>query len=364
MELQKEAYLYDKITNNSVRCKNCAHYCQIAPNKRGICGVRENINGKLYALNYGKAVTIAIDPVEKKPLFHFLPGSETLSFATVGCNFSCANCQNWEISQFPKTNKSLIPRHSSPRQSSEDKWRANKDIPGDDFPPRSIVDLALKYGLPSISYTYVEPTIFSEYALDTMKIARKKGLKNIWVSNGFMSKESAEMIIPYLDANNIDIKSFSDDFYRKNCGARLQPVLDTAKRMKRAGVWVEITTLIIPTLSDSDENLTAIANFIAKDLGDETPWHVTRFSGAISWKLEHISDTSSNTIRRAYEIGKIAGLKYVYSGNIPGMDTENTLCPNCGNVCIDRTGNIITRYDINGGCAKCGTNLNITSQTN
>jgi pyruvate formate lyase activating enzyme len=338
MKTKKEVYLYEKNADSAVRCKNCAHYCSIANGKRGICGVRENGNGTLYALNYGKAVSVQIDPVEKKPLFHFLPGTETLSFATVGCNFACANCQNWEISQYPKE---------------------HDDIPGDDFPPQSIVDIALSHKLPSISYTYVEPTIFSEYALDTMKLARAAGLKNIWVSNGFMSKESAEMIIPHLDANNIDIKSFSDDFYRANCGARLQPVLDTAKRMKAANVWVEITTLVIPNLNDSDENLTDIANFIAKELGTETPWHVTQFSGAISWKLKHISNTSAHTLRSAYNIGKTAGLKYVYSGNIPGLETENTYCPKCNSIGIRRNGYSTEILCEGGKCLKCGTDLHI-----
>jgi pyruvate formate lyase activating enzyme len=338
MEAKKEAYLYEKSGTDSVRCLNCAHYCAIAPERRGICGVRQNTGGKLFAINYGKAVSVQIDPIEKKPLFHFLPGTETLSFATVGCNFSCANCQNWEISQYPKT---------------------NAEIPGDDFPPQAIVDIAAKHNCPSISYTYVEPTIFSEYALDTMKLARKKNIKNVWVSNGFMSKESAEMVIPYLDANNIDIKSFSDKFYRTNCGARLQPILDTAKRMKSAGVWVEITTLIIPSLSDSEENLTAIANFIARDLGNNTPWHVTQFSGVISWKLKHISDTSSNTLRKAYNIGREAGLMYVYSGNRPGMDTENTYCSQCGTLCVRRTGFNVSRCDNQGDCQSCGRSLDI-----
>ena len=338
METKKEAYLYEKIEGDKVRCRNCAHYCLIEPGKRGICGVRENFRGTLFAINYGKAISVQIDPVEKKPLFHFLPGSKTLSFATVGCNFACANCQNWEISQYPKS---------------------HAEIPGDDLPPQALVDLALERELPSISYTYVEPTIFSEYALDTMKLARAAGLKNIWVSNGFMSKESAEMVMPYLDANNIDIKSFSDDFYRTNCGARLAPVLETAKRMKDAKVWIEITTLIIPGLNDSDDNLTNIANFIAKDLGNETPWHATQFSGAISWKLKHISDTSSHTLRNAYNIGRAAGLQYVYSGNIPGMNTENTYCPECKTPCIERTGFAPKRFDKNGYCPKCGRNLNI-----
>ncbi len=338
MEPKKEAYLYDNAGGNNVRCKNCAHYCKIASGKRGRCGVRENNGGILYALNYGKAATVAVDPVEKKPLFHFLPGTETLSYATVGCNLACANCQNWEISQYPKN---------------------NPDIPGNNFPPQSIVDIAKQNNLPSISYTYVEPTIFSEYALDTMKIAHQNGIKNIWVSNGFMSKESAEMVIPYLDAINIDIKSFSDDFYKNNCGARLQPVLNTAKRMKDAGVWVEITTLIIPTLNDSDKNITDIANFIVNDLGIATPWHLTQFLGEISWKLKYVSNTSANTLRKAHDMGKKTGLKYVYSGNMPGMDLENTYCPTCKTLVIERNNYIIRRHDAMGKCFNCGTFLDI-----
>jgi len=222
-------------------------------------------------------------------------------------------------------------------------WNSNTqilhlDIPGQNFSPQAIVNLALRYNSPSISYTYVEPTIFLEYALDTMKIARQKGLKNIWVSNGYMSPESIAMVIPYLDANNIDIKSFSDAFYQNNCGGHLQPVLDTCLAMKKAGIWLEITTLIIPTLNDSEENLTAIANFIAQKLGKETPWHVTQFNGAISWKLQNISNTSANTIRQACIIGKKAGLLYVYSGNIPGITAENTYCPQCHYLNIERLG--------------------------
>jgi len=240
MNPPKEAYLYKKLINRKVQCQTCAHKCIILPQRRGICGVRENINGKLYALNYGKAIALNIDPIEKKPFFHFLPGSYSLSMATVGCNLRCLNCQNWDISQG---------------------FKEKKEIPGEDLSPKEIVKIALKNKLPSISYTYTEPTIFLEYALDTMKLAKKAGLKNNFVSNGFMSEESAQMVIPYLDANNIDLKSFSDEFYIENCGARLQPVLDTIKLMKKSGVWVEITTLAIPTLSDSEEMFRNIANF-------------------------------------------------------------------------------------------------------
>ncbi len=334
----KAVYLYKKLKNNKTQCQTCAHYCLILPGKRGICGVRENIDGKLYSLNYGKVIAVNIDPIEKKPFFHFLPGSYSLSVATVGCNFACKNCQNWDISQgFKETGK----------------------IPGEDFSPKEIVRFALKNKLPSISYTYTEPTIFLEYALETMKLAKKSGLKNCFVSNGFMSKESAKLVIPYLDANNIDIKSFSDEFYVSNCGARLQPVLDTAKLMKKSGVWVEITTLIIPTLSDSEETFRAIAKFIYDELGSETPWHISQFSGAISWKLQNLPDTPVETLQKAYQIGKEIGLKYVYTGNVPDLPSEDTFCPKCGALCIDRTNYVIHRYDKQGLCQKCGTDLNL-----
>lgn len=334
----KEAVLYKKLGGENVRCQNCAHYCVISPGKRGICGVRENIGGKLYALNYGKAIACHIDPIEKKPFFHFLPGSDSLSFATVGCNFSCLNCQNWDISQAPKPNKPLL---------------------GGELSPEEIVDIAVKNKLPSISYTYTEPTIFSEYALDTMKLAKKKGLKNNWVTNGFLSKEVLELVAPYLDAANVDLKGFSDEFYIKNCRGRLQPVLDTLKRMKKSGVWVEITTLAIPTLSDSEKMFKGIANFIKNELGVETPWHISQFCGAISWKLKHLPATPLETLEKAYKIGKEAGLKYVYTGNVPGLPSEDTLCPKCGTLAINRFGYNIKRHDKNGKCPKCGQNLNL-----
>lgn len=334
----KEAFFYEKLKNKAVRCKNCAHSCLISQNRRGICGVRENIKGKLYSLVYGRAIACHLDPIEKKPLFHFLPGSQTLSFATVGCSFSCANCQNYDISQSPKL---------------------NKPIEGEELAPEDIVSLALRYKVPSISYTYTEPTVFIEYALETMKLAKKKKLKNVWVSNGYMSKESAEAIIPYLDANNIDLKGFSEEFYLKNCGGRLQPVLDTLKLMKKAGVWVEVTTLAIPILSDSEIMFRQIAEFIRDELGPETPWHISSFSGEISWKLKNLPDTPIETLERAYRIGKKAGLKYVYTGNVPGIPSEDTFCSKCGALAIDRTNYLIHRYDKNGYCPKCGTSLDI-----
>jgi len=334
----KESYLYKKISKNKIQCKTCAHFCFLAPNERGKCGVRENIDGKLYALNYGKIIACHIDPIEKKPFFHFLPGNHSLSIATVGCNFSCLNCQNFDISQ---------------------KFKEVKEIPGENISPERIIAIAKENNLPSIAYTYTEPTIFLEYALDTMKLAKKAKIKNVWVSNGFLSKESAKLVIPFLDAINIDIKGFSENFYQKVCGARLKPILETAKLMKKAGVWVEITTLVIPTLSDSKEMFKNIANFIKKELGSETPWHITQFCGVISWKLQNVSNTPIKTLERAYKIGKELGLKYVYVGNIPGHQAENTYCPKCGALAISRVNYTIHRYDKKGKCVQCGTDLNL-----
>ena len=334
----KETYLYKKLKDKRVQCQNCAHYCSILPGKKGICGVRENQDGKLYALNYGKACAIHIDPVEKKPFFHFLPGSHSLSIATVGCNFKCLSCQNYDISQRPQlTGK----------------------IEGQDFSPEEIVKIALKNKLPSISYTYTEPAIFSEYALNTMKLAKKKGLKNNWVTNGFWSKELFDLISPYLDAANVDLKSFEDEFYIKYCSGRLQPVLDTLTRLKKKKIWAEVTTLVIPTLNDKEEIFKNIAEFIKSELGSETPWHVTQFSGAISWQLKDLPDTPVETLEKAYKIGKGTGLKYVYSGNVPGLPSEDTFCPKCNALMIDRTGYFITRHDEKGKCPKCGQNLDL-----
>ncbi len=352
--MMKEAYLYKKSADkeiqsvkstednkeqaNRIKCQNCAHYCIIENGKRGICGVKENQDGKLYALNYGKVAALNIDPIEKKPFFHFLPGSHSLSLATVGCNFKCKNCQNWDISQMPQlTGK----------------------IEGQDFTPEKIIEMALKNHLSSISYTYTEPTIFSEYALDIMKLAKKEGIKNCWVSNGFWSKELFNLISPYLDAVNIDLKSSEDEFYPKYCGGKLQPILDTLKRLRDKKIWIEVTTLVIPTLNDKEKNFQNIANFIKKELGSEVPWHISQFSGTISWQLQDLPDTPIETLQTAYKIGKKSGLKYIYTRNIPGTPSENTFCPKCGALMVDRTGYIVQRHDKNGKCAKCDEDLNL-----
>lgn len=336
--MMKESYLYKILSENKVQCRTCAHYCVLSPKEFGKCHVRKNINGKLYALNYQKAIALHIDPIEKKPLYHFLPKTHSLSFATVGCNFFCLNCQNWDISQG---------------------FKKDIEIPGEEVSPQEIVDFALKNECPSISYTYTEPTIFLEYALDTMRLAKKKKLKNVWVSNGFLSKETQKLILPYLDAINIDIKGFSNEFYGKVCGGRLEPVLETAKFLKENGVWVEITTLVIPTLSDSEIMFKDIAGWICQNLGPETPWHISRFSGTISWKLQHLPDTKIETLERAIEIGKKAGLKYVYIGNVPGHKFENTYCPNCQEIIVSRINYHVEVFVKNQQCPKCHSKLPI-----
>ncbi|MFN3301772.1 MAG: AmmeMemoRadiSam system radical SAM enzyme [Patescibacteria group bacterium] len=333
----KEAYLYKKLKDKTIRCEVCAHNCLIALGKRGFCGVRENQNGKLYSLVYGKIIAAHIDPIEKKPFFHWLPGSFSLSIATVGCNFRCLHCQNYEISQMPRD--------------------TNGQILGEEISPKEIVNLAKKNNLLSISYTYTEPTIFLEFAFETMKLAKKEGLKNNWVTNGYMSKKTLELIGPYLDAANVDLKFFQNDLYQKVCGAKLQPVLDSLKWMKKNKIWVEVTTLVIPGYTEIGSQFEDIANFIKNELGSETPWHISRFYPA--YKMIDVSPTPTEIIYRAYEIGKKIGLKYVYAGNLPGDSRENTYCPKCGELNIKRIGYDIERFDKNGKCRKCNENLDL-----
>ena len=330
----KEAMLYEKLDDRSVRCNLCAHRCAIKIDKRGVCGVRENKEGILYSLVYGTLIAENIDPIEKKPFFHVYPASSSYSIATAGCNFSCDFCQNHEISQMP---------------------RLTRMITGVDIPPAEIVARAKKSGAKTIAYTYTEPTIYFELAYDTAKIASENGLKNVFVTNGFMTAETIETIAPYLSAANVDLKSFRDEFYKKQCGARLNPVLESLKKMKEKGIWVEITTLLIPTLNDSEEELQDVAKFIA-GLGVETPWHISRFHP--QFKMQNLPVTPLSSLHRAVKIGKQAGLKYVYSGNVPGDEGENTYCFNCGNLLIERYGYKINSINLKGNkCPKCGTEL-------
>lgn len=325
----KEAMFYEKMDKKKVRCFLCAHHCGIVDGKRGICGVRENQDGTLYSLVYGKLISSNIDPIEKKPLFHFHPASTSFSISTVGCNFKCKHCQNYEISQYPK-------RH--------------KDIPGETAMPEDVINAAERTGCKSISYTYTEPTIFFEFAYDCAKLARDKGIKNVFVSNGYMTPEVVRTIAPYLDGNNIDLKG-SDEFYKKICGARLRPILDTIKLMKELGVWVEVTTLIIPSLNDSDENLNMIIEFI-KSVDVSIPWHVSQFYP--TFELLDKPRTPVETLRRARDMGLEKGLKYVYEGNVPGEGGESTYCWKCGEILIRRFGYQISDMNMkNGKCFKC-----------
>jgi pyruvate formate lyase activating enzyme len=330
----REALLYEKLDNKRVHCNLCAHRCTIKPDRRGICGVRENKDGILYTLVYGTLIAENIDPIEKKPFFHVYPGSLSYSIATVGCNFSCEFCQNHEISQMP---------------------RSTLMITGKDVLPAEIVAQAKKSGSKTIAYTYTEPTIYFELAIETAKIAHENGLKNVFVTNGFMTPEAIDTIAPFLAAANVDLKSFRDDFYKKQCGARLKPVLESLKKMKELGIWVEITTLLIPSLNDSNEELKDIAQFIA-GLGKETPWHISRFHP--QFKMQSLPVTPLSSLHRAVEIGKQSGLKYVYSGNVPGDEGENTNCFNCGQRLIERHGFKIISVNLTGNkCSNCRTEL-------
>ncbi len=328
-----EARLYEKLHEGKVKCFLCPQYCTISPGKRGICGVRENSEGTLNTLVYGKVAAKHVDPIEKKPFFHFYPGSHSFSIAAVGCNFRCLHCQNFDISQYPKQ---------------------NKDIPGEEMSPEEVVEEAMQAGCQSIAYTYTEPTIFFEFAYDCARLAHKKGIRNVFVSNGYTSPDAIRLIAPYLDANNIDLKG-DDAFYKKVVGAKLQPVLDTIKLMKELGVWIEITTLIIPDHNDSDDFLTFAAEFI-KSVDASIPWHVSQFYP--TYKLFDKPRTPLKTLRRAREIGLRAGLKYVYEGNVPGTGGENTMCPSCGALLIERIGFSLTHISMKDSqCEKCGARI-------
>jgi pyruvate formate lyase activating enzyme len=330
-----EAMLYEKLEDNKVRCNLCAHRCVIQEGKKGVCLVRENHNGKLYTLVYGRTISQHVDPIEKKPLFNFYPGTFAYSIATPGCNFRCKFCQNWDISQMP---------------------REQHLIGGVAISPEGIVADAQRTYCKSIAYTYTEPTIFFEYAYDTARIAHDKGIKNLFITNGYQTPEAIETIQPYLDAANVDLKSFRDEFYRKLLGARLQPVLDSLKLMKKLGIWVEVTTLIIPTHNDSEDELRDIACFIRDELGAETPWHVGAFYP--TYKLLDAPRTPPKTLRKAREIGLEEGLRYVYEGNIPGSDGENTYCYNCGTRLIHRFGFQVLENKIKDGhCPVCGAEI-------
>ena len=331
----------------AVRCNLCAHRCLIREGRKGICLVRENVDGELYTLVYGRVISAHVDPVEKKPLFHFYPGSGAFSIATVGCNYRCHWCQNWEISQAVREEHIIFG--------------------GQAATPAELVAAAQRTGSRSIAYTYTEPTIFFEYAYDTARLAHEAGIANIFVTNGYMTAEALETIQPYLDAANVDLKAFRDETYRKLIGARLQPVLDGLVRMKQAGVWVEVTTLVVTDLNDSEEELRQIATFIRDELGPDTPWHVSRYHPAFKYDAP---PTPLDRLVRAWQIGKEEGLRYVFVGNVPGwmlpkgVEGESTYCHACGARLISRWGFSVRQNRVvsaangrvrGGVCPECGT---------
>jgi len=301
----KEAMFYTKLDKMKVQCHLCPNNCIILHGKRGSCHVRENQMGKLYSLVYGLPCTTAVDPIEKKPLFNFLPGTKAYSIATPGCNLQCKFCQNWQISQ-----------------------RGPDDTSCFKMDPEEVVEKALKAGCKSIAYTYVEPAIFYEYILDTAKLAHKKGLKNIMVTNGYINQSPLKKLYKYIDACNVDLKGFTEEFYRDFCSGHLRPILDMIKTAHKMGVWTELTTLLIPTLNDDPSTMKEQCEWIKKELGTKVPLHISRFFPY--YKLMHIPPTPPETLLRAYEIAKETGLKYVYVGNIQLEGTEDTYCPKCG----------------------------------
>jgi len=304
----KEAKFYTKKEKNAVECHLCPHHCLLNPGNLGLCHVRKNENEKLYSLSYGNLVAKNPDPIEKKPLFHFYPGSLSYSIATAGCNLHCKHCQNADISQAKP--EEIFSKYTE---------------------PEDIIQDAIRTGCSSIAYTYTEPTIYYEYAYDIAKLAHKNGLKNVFVTNGYIEKEPLEEITPYLDAANIDLKSMNEEFYKKICGAHLQPVLDRIQDYHDLGIWIELTTLLIPGYNDSKKELNDISRFIA-GIDPEIPWHVTGFHP--TYKLTDARTTTASDLEQAAKIGMDQGLQYVYQGNLGSG--EDTICPSCGRTLIKR----------------------------
>lgn len=334
------AVFFNKEAGLNVRCRLCRHGCLIENGKTGICNVRLNKDGELFSIFYGHPVAMAVDPIEKKPLFHYYPGSKAFSIALPGCNFKCPFCQNWNISQ---CSPDVIPA-----KGGNDN---NKLVS-----PEEIVAKAKKSGCSSISYTYTEPTIFFEYAYDCAKLARQAGIGNNFVTNGYMTREALDVIRPFLDAANVDLKSFRKDTYRKFMKAQLDGVCDSIKYMKEAGIWIEVTTLIVPGMNDDPAELKDIATFLV-EVGRDIPWHLSRFYP--HYKFEDTKPTPISTLKKAYDIGKKAGLRYIYLGNTPGDTTESTYCYQCGELLILRDGYVVEENKIaeKSACPKCSAEI-------
>jgi len=326
------AWMSRKLKNKTVECLACSHHCRISEGKKGVCGVRKNVDGELNLLVYGKAAAVNIDPIEKKPLFHFYPGMPIFSIGTVGCNFRCAFCQNWDISQFHKTH-------------------TDQEImdAGTSLSPEDIINECLRNKIPSVAFTYNEPGIFFEYAYDTAKLAHKNGIKTVYVSNGFENRAALEKIKPYLDAINTDLKAFTDEYYMKICGGRIGPVKENIEWIQGSGIWQEVTTLITTNHNDHEDELKRLADFLV-NISPDIPWHISRYFPAYQ-----MTDppTPLETLETAHKIGKAAGMKHVYVGNVhvPGM--EDTYCPKCKKAIIKRDGYSIENLMKADKCPYC-----------
>jgi len=332
--MHKESYLTKSLSGDAVQCQICEHFCAVKPGEAGKCGVHRNFEGALYLVVYGEPVALHVDPIEKKPLFHFLPRENALSVGTYGCNFRCPFCQNWQMSQTRDLENQRVRR-------------------GQQAPPEALVDACLRESIPIIAYTYNEPTVFFEYTYDTAKLAHEQGIKNVYVSNGFMSRAALDMLEPYLDGINVDLKAFTEEFYREQCQARLEPVKRNIAHMAcETDIWVEVTTLLIPGLNDSDEELRAMAEWMA-EVDADMPWHVTAFHP--DYKRRDLPRTSQRALARAYEIGQEAGLRYVFVGNVMDADRESSYCPQCGQKLIQRHWYSVRElWREPGVCHKCG----------
>lgn len=355
----REARHYTRLDGGRVQCGLCPHDCVITDGGRGVCAVRYNSEGRLFTLVDDRVVARHLDPIEKKPLYHFHPGSASYSIATVGCSLRCNFCQNWEISQWPRDG---LPRHlrDTEKAAAGDPVcprlvGLEHQIPGEQVTPEEIVEAARDSGALSIAYTYTEPTIFYELAYATACLARERGLANVFVSNGYVNEAPQRELATVLDAVNVDLKFFRDDSYRRLSRIRLQPVLDAIRRYHELGVWLEVTTLVIPGVNDSDAELTDIASFI-RALSPDIPWHISRFHAA--FEMQNLPSTPVATLQRAAEIGARVGLRYVYKGNVPGQGGENTLCHRCGKRLVQRYGHHLLSNQVRrGACPDCGTSV-------
>ena len=328
-----EARYYEKLEHKKIRCKLCPRECVIDDHERGYCGVRENRDGIYYTLVYGRACTYHVDPIEKKPLFHFLPGTAAFSVATAGCNVNCKFCQNWQISQV------------TPEQ-----------VQSIDLPPKKLVQTARSYDCPSIAYTYNEPTIFYEYMFDTAEEGHKKNIRSVVITAAYINKEPLEKLCTNVDAIKVDLKAFTEKYYKEIVNGELKPVLDSLVTIRKNNVWSEIVYLVVPTLNDSEKEIRALSRWVKKYLGADVPLHFTRFYP--QYLLKNLPPTPLSTLERCKAIADAEGLHYVYIGNVPGHKAENTFCPHCGRKIVERRGFLINKIDISdNACAFCGTEI-------